>query len=127
MRRDSTAAGTGDRRSPMPAWLWLLQRVSGLLILGLVMAHMIVNHFVDPATTITVGYVVANVRKAAFLFVDSSLLLFGLFHALTGLRNVLYDFFAGAGARKFIVRGCTAIGVTFFVFGVIVLVVVVGR
>ena len=111
----------------MPTWLWLLQRLSGLLILGLVFAHMVVNHFADPATTVSVGYVVANLRKATLLSVDSALLLLGLFHGLTGLRNVLYDFFAGARARRLIAAGCLAVGVVFFAFGVVVLIVVLGR
>ncbi|NQU97377.1 MAG: hypothetical protein HQ548_07020 [Chloroflexi bacterium] len=111
----------------MPTWLWLLQRLSGLLILGLVFAHMVVNHFADPATTISVGYVVANLRKATLLSVDSALLLLGLFHGLTGLRNVLYDFFAGARSRRLIAWGCAATGAIFFVFGVVVLIVVLGR
>ena len=111
----------------MPTWLWLLQRLSGLLILGLVFAHMVVNHFADPATTISVGYVVANLRKATLLSVDSALLLLGLFHGLTGLRNVLYDFFTGARSRRLIASACAATGAIFFVFGLVVLIVVLGR
>lgn len=111
----------------MPTWLWLLQRLSGLLILGLVFAHMVVNHFVDTATVIDVGFVEANLRKATLLSVDSALLLLGLFHGLTGLRNVLYDFFAGARARRLIAASCLAAGAIFFVFGLVVLIVVLGR
>ena len=127
MRHDPRATGVASRSTRMPVWLWLLQRVSGLLILGLVIAHMVVNHFVDPAAAIDVAYVQANVRKVIFLLVDSSLLLLGLFHGLTGLRNVLYDFFAGTRARRLIAAGCLAAGTVFFGFGVAVLVVVLNR
>lgn len=111
----------------MPAWLWLLQRVSGLLILGFVMTHMVVNHFVDPASVIDAGFVEANLRKAALLSVDSALLLLALFHGGTGVRNVLYDFFTGARARRLIARACAATATVFFVFGVTVLVIVLNR
>jgi len=121
------AAKPSSRSTRMPTWLWLLQRVSGLLILGLLMTHMVVNHFVDTSTVIDVGFVEANLRKITLLLVDSSLLVLALFHGLTGLRNVLYDFFAGARARKSITAGCLAAGTVFFVFGVVVLVVVLNR
>ena len=124
MRRTEEPAFRG---AGMPTWLWLLQRVSGLLILGLVMAHMIVNHFANPAAFIHVGIVEANLRKATLLAVDSSLLLLGLFHGLTGLRNVLYDFFAGARSRRLIAWACAATGAVFFAFGVLVIVVVLSR
>jgi len=121
------ATKPASRSLRMPMWLWLLQRVSGLLILGLLMTHMVVNHFVDTSTVIDVGFVEANLRKITLLLVDSSLLVLALFHGLTGLRNVLYDFFAGARARKSITAGCLAAGTVFFVFGVVVLVVVLNR
>ena len=127
MTHDPPAVHPTAGATRIPTWLWLLQRLSGLLILGLVFAHMIVNHFADPATTISVGYVVANLRKATLLSVDSALLLLGLFHGLTGLRNVLYDFFAGARARRLIAAGSLAAGVVFFAFGVLVIVVVLSR
>ncbi|MBM3957387.1 MAG: hypothetical protein FJ313_04980 [Gemmatimonadetes bacterium] len=115
------------RVSRMPAWLWLLQRLSGLLILGLVMAHMVVNHYVDPATTITVGYVIANVRKLTFLLVDSCLLLLALFHGMTGLRNVLFDFVSRPRARSLVAWACTVVGAAFFAFGLAVLLTVMNR
>ena len=115
------------RATRLPAWLWLMQRVSGLLISGLLMTHMVLNHFVDTSTVIDVGFVEANLRKTSLLFVDSSLLLLALFHGQTGLRNVLYDFFTGARARRLIAWGCAAIGTLFFAFGVAVLVVVLNR
>lgn len=120
-------AYTGARRSDLPAWLWLLDRFAGLLILGLVMTHMIINHFVEPGTVIDVGFVEANLRKASLLFVDSALLLTGLFHGLVGVRNVLFDFVTAERARSLIVWGCLLTGTVFFVFGLTVLVVVLGR
>ena len=127
MTHDQPAVKPTARATGMPTWLWLLQRVSGLLILGLVFAHMVVNHFVDTATVINVGFVEANLRKATLLSVDSALLLLALFHGLTGLRNVLYDFFTGARSRRLIARGCAATGAVFFVFGLVVLIVVLSR
>ena len=91
------------------------------------MAHMVVNHFSDPSTVIDFGFVQANLRMASLLFVDSALLLLALFHGLTGLRNVLYDFFTGARARRLVAAACAITGLTFFAFGVAVLIVVLNR
>ena len=111
----------------LPVWLWLLQRVSGVLIAGLVVTHMVINHYVDASVVIDVAYVEADLRQVTLVAVDSLLLLLGLFHGLTGLRNVLYDYVGGDGGRRLIDVACLASGLSFFAFGIAVLAVVIGR
>ena len=75
----------------MTVWWWLLQRVSGVLLLGLLGVHLVLTHFVTPGEAVYFAAVQSRLAVSPMMLVDYSLLFLGLFHGLYGLFIVLKD------------------------------------
>ena len=110
-------------------WPWLFQRVSGLLLLGLLGVHIWMGHFSGLAAVIRgdqeelVLYYIVNKRLAQglFIFVDFSLLALVLYHGLNGIRNILLEWPAAARNEKAFTIGLWVIGAATFFYGAWVL------
>lgn len=126
---ETTVSGVNPlvARSRLSFWMWFLQRISAMVLVPLLFAHMIINHFLDPGTALTVGYVEANLKQITFVLVDGILLLAGLFHGLNGLRNVLNDYLNDLQWRRRLGWALTAVGVLFWLYGMAVIITVAGR
>jgi succinate dehydrogenase membrane anchor subunit len=85
--------------------LWLLQRMTAVLLVAFLGLHLWVSNFAtDWATLLRAG-------------VDMSLLALALFHGLNGVRTVLLDFGLGYQARRFVSVGLWILGFVAFLFG----------
>jgi len=86
--------------------LWLLQRISAVLLVAFLALHLWASNF--NAEWVSV------VRAA----VDLSLLALALFHGLNGVRTVAMDFGLGLPARRFLSVTLVMVGFVSFLFGV---------
>jgi succinate dehydrogenase cytochrome b556 subunit len=98
-------------------WAWILQRITAVLLLFLLGTHLAVLHYVDENLTITFVGVAARMKSVLYMLVDGGLLTFGLYHALNGLRTVLFDFGFGEGGRRAITYILLVVGVVFLLWG----------
>jgi succinate dehydrogenase hydrophobic anchor subunit len=73
-------------------WAWILQRLSAVLLFVLLGTHLAVLHYVDENLVISFAGVAARMKSVLYLIVDGGLLSVGLYHALNGLRAVIFDF-----------------------------------
>jgi succinate dehydrogenase / fumarate reductase, membrane anchor subunit len=73
-------------------WGWLIQAVTGLLLIGLLALHMIANHFVVEGGLATYEEIVAYLRTPIILVLEVSFLFLVTWHGLLGLRAVVFDF-----------------------------------
>lgn len=89
------------------AILWVLQRVSAVLLIGLLVVNFFVLSYSDPGTKISL-----------FLGIDSILLAAVLYHGLNGLHNILVDYGVKQRTRTIgtVILGGT--GLVLFVFGI---------
>ena len=80
-------------------WLWLFQRLSGILLILLVLTHGWFTHF-DPVSDVESGIqeegvvfevVKERLAKGAFVALDFALLAAVLYHGLNGVRNILLE------------------------------------
>lgn len=106
--------------SLVDVWAWILQRATGIALILLLGIHIGVLHFIELAQgiSITFGSVHARLSTALFVIVDYSLLALVLYHALNGVRNVLFDFELSDGARRLVNRVLLLVGVVVFIYGV---------
>ena len=110
-------------------WPWLFQRISGLLLLGLLGVHIWMGHFSGLAAVIRGGqeelvlYDIVKQRLAQglFIFVDFSLLALVLYHGLNGIRNILLEWPAAASRAAAFTIGLWVLGGVTFVYGAWVL------
>jgi succinate dehydrogenase / fumarate reductase membrane anchor subunit len=86
--------------------LWLLQRVTAIVLVVLLALHIWASNFATDWATIL---------RAS---VDLSLLALALFHGLNGVRTVVLDFGPSIHGRRFLSAGLVMLGVVAFLFGV---------
>ena len=92
-------------------WGWVLQAVTGVAVLGLVTVHMIANHFVVPEGIRDYAQVVAYLSNPLVVALEVAFLATVTWHALLGVRAVLFDFGFSARTERWIGRGLALIGV----------------
>lgn len=74
---------------------WYLQRITGALLLVLLSAHFWVLHFMTAPVRrgeLTYEIVVARVSNPVWQVIDISFLLVALYHGLSGLRGIIFDY-----------------------------------
>lgn len=97
---------------------WLLQRVSGLALIGLVGLHFWLVHFVDLRGAWSVKTIAdMHIKQVAILGVDYALLGLALAHGLNGLRNILIDMKLWPGGERTISDTLAAVGIAVFAYG----------
>lgn len=97
-------------------WLWLLQRVTAVVLVVGLAVHLIVLHAFNLGE-LTFDNVAARVASWFFAAVDLSLLGAGLFHALNGTRMVLLDYGFSGGSRKVLGAILWVVGLATFGYG----------
>jgi succinate dehydrogenase membrane anchor subunit len=74
---------------------WYMQRVTGAVLLVLLILHFWVEHFTAEVRTGGLTFEVVQRRffeNRWFVAVDIAFLLIALYHGLNGLRNIIFDF-----------------------------------
>jgi succinate dehydrogenase hydrophobic anchor subunit len=92
-------------------WGWVLQAVTGIAVLGMVTLHMIANHFVVPEGLRDYAQVVAYLSNPLVVALEVAFLVTVTWHALLGVRAVLFDFGFTTRAERWISRALLVVGV----------------
>jgi succinate dehydrogenase / fumarate reductase membrane anchor subunit len=95
---------SASKSSPTNVWLWLLQRVSAVLLIIVLGVHLWLSNF---------GQASASLRA----ILGVTLLGLALFHGLNGVRTVVLDFDVGIQGRKFTTMLLLLLGVVSLLFG----------
>jgi succinate dehydrogenase / fumarate reductase, membrane anchor subunit len=98
-------------------WGWLIQAVTGLLLIGLLALHMIANHFVVEGGLATYEEIVAYLRTPIILVLEVSFLFLVTWHGLLGLRAVIFDFGFSERTERRITAILWIVGVATVVYG----------
>lgn len=102
---------------PQGVWAWILQRITAVLLLFFLGAHIVVLHYVPENLNINFLGVAARFKSVLYLFIDSGLLAVSLYHGFNGVRNILFDFISDAGKRNVINMFLLVAGLAFFLWG----------
>jgi len=90
---------------------WIFQVISGVLLLLLLGAHIVTQHFVVKGGLRDYAQVLSYLSNPAVLAVESLFVIVLIWHAMLGLRAVLLDFGSGRRRQALITRGVVALGV----------------
>jgi succinate dehydrogenase / fumarate reductase membrane anchor subunit len=99
--------GGGHRRPGsrgFEAYAWLFMRLSGVVLLGLAVFHLLWMHFVIGVDNIDFQAVAGRWANPLWRIYDLALLVFALTHGVNGLRTVLEDYVSSPG-RLLAVKG----------------------
>ena len=116
----SAEAGAHDR-----SWAW--QVVSGVLVLVLVSVHMVAQHFVVPGGLRDFAAVVAWLSNPIVIGVELAFLTTVLWHALLGLRAVLFDLGLSPRAERRLTRILAAVWTVTVGYGLLLMWVIVAQ
>ncbi len=90
------------RSSEGRGWKWM--RYSGILVIPLVFAHVLIQDVWVGVHNIDLNYVEMRWQLPVWRIYDAFLLVFAFSHGMNGLRQVLLDYVHHQGARKWIGR-----------------------
>jgi len=102
---------------PQGVWAWILQRVTAVLLVVFLGTHLFVLHYIPDNMNINFLGVAARFKSVLYLVIDSGLLAVALYHALNGIRNVLFDFVVDDGARRAFNSLFWLVGLAFLIWG----------
>jgi succinate dehydrogenase / fumarate reductase membrane anchor subunit len=102
---------------PQGVWAWILQRITAVLLFVFLGTHLFVLHYVPENLNINFLGVAARFKSVLYLVIDSGLLTVALYHALNGVRNVLFDFVRDAGKRRALNVVFVIVGLAYLIWG----------
>ncbi len=100
-RKHRPQAFSAERRpSSLEVWWWFFMRISGVVLLFLVLIHLYVMHLIDGGVE-RVGFAFVSQRwsNIGWKTFDWVMLFLALLHGANGLRVVLDDYVQSAGKR----------------------------
>jgi succinate dehydrogenase hydrophobic anchor subunit len=99
--------------------MWWMTAVTGVLLLLLLGAHMIANHFVVESVGGLRSYaqVLDYIANPVMFTIESLFLVVVTIHAMLGLRSVLFDLTGSERHRLWIDRGLRALGIVTLAYG----------
>jgi succinate dehydrogenase cytochrome b556 subunit len=107
-----------NRGEELGMWTWLLQRVSGLLLLFYLFLHLWILHYSNLPDKATFDSILMRLQSPFFLIFDLMLLALVIFHGLNGLRVIIIDFGIDTRTQKIVFILLMLMGVSMFLFGV---------
>lgn len=109
------------------SWGWIVQAVTGVLVLVLVTVHMIANHFIVSQGLRNFDDVVSYLSNPIVIVWEVVFLAVVTWHGLLGLRAILFDFGFSPVIERRITRILTVVGVVAVVYGMWLTAVIVSR
>lgn len=107
-----------ERRGTRGGWVWLIQALSGLLLVLLLALHMVANHFVVEGGLRTYADVVAYLSNPIIFVWEIVFLIVVTLHAALGVRAVLLDLGPSVQAERIINRVLAVLGVVAVAYGI---------
>ncbi len=78
-------------------WSWFFMRVSGILIVFLVLGHLAIMHLIYGVEQIDYNFVVNRLRNPFWKTYDATLLGLALLHGANGMRILIDDYIHARG------------------------------
>ena len=122
MLRISNGRGPRPTQSGFETFSWYYFRVSGVLLIFLVIIHLIIMHVTTDVAKTTYDFVAARYANPFWRLYDWALLTLSLTHGMNGLRVVIDDYVHVARNRLILLSAAAILLVIFFMLGTITLI-----
>jgi succinate dehydrogenase / fumarate reductase membrane anchor subunit len=106
----------------MELYAWLFMRVSGLILVIMVLIHFAIMHVINDIQDISFAFVVKRFATPFWISFDLIMLILALVHGLNGMRTIIYDFVRARKWRVVWLSTLYALGLIFLVVGTVTLV-----
>ena len=96
---------------------WIGQAVSGVLLIVIVFLHMLFQHFQEGL--LSVNEAIAHVASPAIFILELLFVLVVTYHALVGVKSVIFDLKLSDSTRRKVSTGLTILGVVTAIYGIV--------
>ena len=123
-RKHRPEAFTPDRQpSSFEVWSWFFMRISGVILLFLVLIHVFIMHVVGSGVErVDFGFVSARWDNVGWKTFDWVMLFLALLHGANGLRVVIEDYIRRPGVRAAVKGTLYALTAVLMIMGTAVIV-----
>ncbi|GAC1382110.1 MAG: hypothetical protein NVS4B9_33370 [Ktedonobacteraceae bacterium] len=122
MLRVSSGYGAKPASGGFETFSWYFFRVSGFLLLFLVIFHLIIMHVTNDVACTTYQFVALRYDNPLWRLYDWLLLTLALLHGMNGLRVVIDDYVRSRGTRLTLMSVAGTLTLAFFMLGTITLI-----
>jgi succinate dehydrogenase / fumarate reductase, membrane anchor subunit len=122
MLRLSSGYGPKPAGGGFETFSWYFFRISGILLIFLVIIHLLIMHVTTDVSCTTYQFVAFRYDNPFWRLYDWLLLTLGLAHGINGLRIVIDDYVRSPRARLFWVSVAGTLLLIFFLLGTITLI-----
>jgi succinate dehydrogenase / fumarate reductase membrane anchor subunit len=102
-------------------YAWFFMRISGIVLLGLALGHLVIMHITNSVDHIDYQFVAARYRTPFWRTYDLVMLWLALLHGLNGLRTVIDDYVQTKSWRLISLSCLWVVGLVFLVLGSLVI------
>ncbi len=120
--RISTGFGPRPSGGGFETFSWYFFRVSGVVLIFLVIAHLIIMHASNDVACTTYRFVALRYDNPLWRLFDWLLLTLALTHGMNGLRVVIDDYVQSRGLRLTLMSTAGVVLLIFFMLGTITLI-----
>jgi succinate dehydrogenase / fumarate reductase membrane anchor subunit len=120
--RISTGYGIKPAGGGFETFSWYFFRISGVLLIFLVIIHLILMHVTTDVAQTTYDFVAGRYSNPLWRLYDWLLLVLALLHGMNGLRVVIDDYVRGRGARLTLLSIAGTLLLAFLMLGTITLI-----
>lgn len=124
VERSTWKSSLGTEKS---SWGWIVQAITGVLVLVLVTVHMIANHFIVSRGLRNFDDVISYLSNPIVIVWEVVFLAVVTWHGLLGLRAILFDFGFSPVIERRITRILTVVGVVAVAYGMWLTAVIVSH
>jgi succinate dehydrogenase / fumarate reductase membrane anchor subunit len=121
MLRLSSGYGPKPAGGGFETFSWYYFRISGILLIFLVIIHLLIMHVTNDVACTTYQFVAYRYDNPFWRLYDWMLLTLGLTHGVNGLRIVIDDYVRSPRARLFMMSLAGTLLLVFFMLGTITL------
>jgi len=123
-RKHKPKAFTADRRpSGFEVWSWFFMRISGIILLFLVLIHLYIMHLIgEGVERVDFEFVASRWAHVGWKTFDWVMLFLALLHGANGLRVIIDDYIRRDGVRTAVKGALYTITAILMVMGTAVLV-----
>ena len=120
--RISTGFGARPSGGGFETFSWYFFRASGVVLIFLVIAHLIIMHASTDVACTTYRFVASRYDSPLWRLFDWLLLTLALTHGMNGLRVVIDDYVQSRGLRLILLSTAGVLLLIFFMLGTITLI-----
>lgn len=122
MLRLSSGYGPRPAGGGFETFSWYFFRISGLVLIFLVIIHLVIMHVSNDVSCTTYQFVAARYANPFWRLFDWTLLTLALLHGMNGLRVVIDDYARTQRTRLVLLSLAGVLLVVFFMLGTITLI-----